>query len=118
MKKYKHGTKFVVSSREELIKRGWTILKGGSVGKVHLYSEDFGESISVNVLKIHEGRTLTVDYESEIFSDWYWVQENCFRWPVGTFLETNFIHQCIEGMTPIDGWFICKTCGINLKEIK
>lgn len=27
-------------------------------------------------------------------------------------------HKCEEGMTPLDGHFICKHCGDNLRSVK
>jgi len=70
-----------------------------------------------------EGDILTIKDKSHR-PNWYYVEEeDYFIWPVFTFLEgdkfLNILkHKCIEGMTPLDGWFICKTCGDNLREIK
>ena len=34
-------------------------------------------------------------------------------------ISTGYIpvHQCKPGMTPIDGWIICKGCGKNLTKL-
>jgi len=115
--KYTTGYKFIVSSHDKLITDGW---HQGMQGSSYSHA-GFPKCVMLTkMITKHHGETLTVRYES--LKDWYFVEENKWEWPVGTFLtgreilETN--HECVEGMTPIDGWFICKTCGTNLKEIK
>ncbi len=123
MKEYKKGTKFTICSRDELIGKGWheTYKTKGGIDPLH--HDDFpGDSINNDMLSQKE-RVLTVDFPLSNKDGWYTVLENNFNWPVATFLELNVAdlincHVCIEGMTPIDGWFICKNCGTNLKEVK
>ena len=108
------GTKFKVCTHEELIKKGW----------VHIISsyshDDFSNLVILSkMIDDYTGKTLTI--KKERTKNWYTVEENEWQWPVATFLDTeiiDFTHTCVEGMTPLLGWFIWKHCGRNLKEIK
>ena len=126
MIEYKKGTKFVVCGHDELIDRGWKY----SI-PAHWYShEDYPESYIVKpMIEDYEGETLTVESLNLNVKPkvWYFVRENSFFWPVPSLLNENIADDfgsicerdtCIEGMTPLDGWFICKNCGDNLRTIK
>lgn len=126
MTEYKEGTKFVVCGHEGLIERGWYYSN-----LAHWYShDDYPESYIVKaMIEDYEGETLTVNSLNKNVSPkvWYFVDENMFFWPVATFLKDEEItgwrgicegDTCIEGMTPLGGWFICKKCGFNLRTIK
>lgn len=132
MKKYKEGTKFEVCSEAELIKKGWVLEKSVSSGGVgYYYHDDFttstgnqGPPISTQMIT-HEGSTLTIKEEYSQIKNWYYVEENTYIWPAATFLEEAITigvvisnHECSEGITPIDGWFICKNCGKDLRKIR
>lgn len=120
MIKIKKGTKFVVCGHEELEDMGWWD------DDDHYYHDDFRRcSITFKMIAECEGKILTVTGKDPLCDDfgvikeedlcvWYIVKENVYVWPVATFLN----HTCEEGITPIFGWFICKFCGTNLKEIK
>jgi len=117
MKQYKKGTKFTVCSFDDLLKKGWYSFIFG------LNHDDFPDcSVTKTMIDEYEGETLTVDFvDSNLHRQkkWYHVNENTWVWPVATFLETvDDDHTCKDGMTPIDGWFICKTCGTNLRTVK
>lgn len=120
--KYSQGYKFIICSHDTLLKDGW-ILNAGGISYSHV---SFSKCVILkSMIKQCYGEILTVERETS--SRWYTVKENNWEWPVATFawpvatfgkeiLETD--HECVEGMTPINGWFICKTCGTNLEEIK
>lgn len=122
---YTPGTKFKVCTHKELVKKGWQ-LRISWLGKAALYEhDDFkkGGVITYSMIEDNQGLTLTIIGKSINFLNWYYVKENPNLWPVATFLETDIINtlscdSCVEGVTPIDGWFICKTCGNNLRKIK
>lgn len=117
---FKKGTKFTVCSIDELLKKGWTEDRRG----YFVHSEFPGSIINPRMIKDHQGETLTVvgrapiDVLTTISQWWYTVEENKWQWPIATFIEETEIHACKEGMTPIDGWFICKICGTNLSTVK
>ena len=115
----KEGTTFTVCSHKELTEKGWYFVGAGN----HYIKDDWpGNSITYDMIEDNKGNILTVKNDTYKKS-WFSVEENSYWWPVSVFLETepefwlNF-HTCEEGQTPIFGWFICKHCGINLKEIK
>lgn len=134
MEEYKKGTKFTPCNHKQLIENGWydTVGLPPSIAPAiptSLHHLDFpGDSINDDMLSIalsqKEELILTVDELQLYKTGWYSVIENNFNWPVATFLESNKVaeminaHVCEEGQTPIFGWFICKFCGTNLKEIK
>ena len=123
MKEYTKGTKFIVCSRDELIEKGWYKTDSGGSVPSSLSHDDFpGDTVNDDMLSKCD-EFLTVVYLLPGKTGWYTVIENSFNWPVATFLESASIinahvHVCEEGQTPIFGWFICKTCGDNLREIK
>lgn len=107
------GTKFTVCSHDELYAKGWSQDIGGNY-----YHKDFPlNTILSTMIQNFKGETLTVDCESFI-TGWYQVEESSRLWPVGAFINEiiDFSHKCEEGMTPIDGWVICKICGANLRR--
>ena len=121
MNQYKNGTKFVVCGHDELIKKGWI-----HDSRLDKYThKDFHDcSINESMLEEHEGDTFTIKSESHK-ENWYHVEEeDYYIWPVGTFLligtfvDDENDHACVEGMTEIFGWMICKTCGKNLRQIR
>lgn len=122
---YNAGTTFKVCDHEELLKKGW-ILQTHRAPKKRTYEhEDFkkGGVITYSMIEDNQGQTLTIIGASINFLYWYYVKENNNLWPVATFLETDTINtllcsKCVEGQTPILGWFICKICGHNLRKIK
>ncbi len=114
------GTKFTICDHHELKEKGWTQAKNKDY-----FNLDFGNHtipLLWSMIANWQGRILTVLCESHLIERWYQVEENFCLWPVATFLkETELTHpkcECQEGMTPIDGWFICKHCGTNLREIR
>ena len=114
MKEYKRGTKFKVCEHDELLDKGW-------IFETYRYThKDFpGDSI-IREMTHRFGDILTTTHLG-LSPRWYQVEENSWKWPVATFLESwtpKKDHICEEGITPIDGWIICKTCGDNLKEVK
>lgn len=113
---YLEGYKFIVSSHEEILKNGWVL----GLGDTSYSHEGFPKCVILtSMITRCQGQTLTVDFETN--KHWYMVKENNWEWPVGTFLAGKISepdHKCVEGMTPLDGWFICKICGTNLEEIK
>jgi len=128
MKQYKNGTKFTICSKDELKKKGWVL------SSAYYYHDDFpsnintlGPPISWPMLA-YEGSTFTIKEPYSLCKNWYYVQENHWIWPVATFLEEttkNFTsewiisnHKCMDGITPIYGWIICKICGKDLREVK
>jgi len=110
--KYKKGTKFTVCDHNELLKKGWytTVWMGYQKCYKHI---NFPKSrIIYSELEKYQSQTLTV--KAQVYTDWYRAEEeNWNLWPVSTFLKN---HECIEGMTPIGGWIICKICGIDLRQ--
>lgn len=113
-KKIKNGTKFVVCGHKELSKKGWKLWDGVYTHKKF----GRGEVITYDMIESCQGQIFTVKEESELFPNWFWVDQNECLWPVDQFIITvPYLHNCVEGMTPIDGWVICKICGTNLKEI-
>jgi len=121
---YKNGTQFIVCTHEELEKKGWKLSSGVVTGafKGDYSHRDFtcGGIIQWEMIEDWKYSTLTVKGIATSYIRWYFVEENNYLWPVDQFMLTTvpYLHNCIEGMTPIDGWFICKTCGDNLREIK
>lgn len=122
MMKFYKGHKFTVCSLEELCKDGWG--QGAPALSTKRYShKDFPKYLlpPEDIMSKYEGKTLTVDKISTFAKNCYWVEENIWEWPVAAFDEMEYevktIHVCIEGMTPIDGWFICKHCGMDLRRI-
>lgn len=130
MEEFTKGTKFIVDIHKELEKKGWTLGYGYHSEYTH---DDFNGVLTWQMIETYGGKALTVKdlavwsfLKHQEHDKWYTVEENKHQWPVSVFLEitekSNFldgcIGGCIEGMTPIDGWFICKTCGDNLREIK
>lgn len=119
------GTKFLVCGHEELMDKGWWEDDEINVhSEGNYYHDDFQAcSITFKMIRENEGKTLTVTGYDPFLDKtlasrtWFTVAENPYVWPVSTFLRVSH-HTCEEGMTPIDGWFICKICGDNLKEIK
>lgn len=84
MNKFKEGYKFRVCSREELIKRGWILHTN------HYKHHDWPtECITFTMIKNYEGKILTVG--SNVWSEWYTVEENYCIWPAGTFDTVNSI---------------------------
>lgn len=117
MKKLTQDTKFVVCGHEELKTLGWKLQP--AYGWCYYHDNFPGNYITYTMIEKYQGKTLTIT--SCVQEHWYNVKEDRDRWawPVATFLMLpTVIHICEEGMTPIDGWFICKYCGSNLKEIK
>lgn len=124
MKKIKQGTTFKICGVSGLIKRGWLKIPGLALNFFYFRHDDFpGCQITEKMIVKHEGCILTVVKESKFAENWYWVDENIWEWPVATFLKTDLkdliisnpdLHSCVEGVTPIDGWVICKTCGRDL----
>jgi len=117
--KFDEGYQFLMCSHDELIEKGWEL------ENYEYFHDDFpGNVISEDMLD-YEGQILTVKKESAI-KNWYHIDDDDYSWtwPVATFMPVANIlilapdHICEKGMTPIDGWFICKTCGTNLKQIK
>lgn len=119
---FKKGTKFIVCGHEKLMDLGWW-----EDDDEHYYHDDFQAcSITFKMIEENEGKTLTVTGKDPALDNelavwlWYTVAENKYVWPVSTFIivsDTND-HACVEGMTPLDGWFFCKICGDNLRTIK
>lgn len=126
---HKEGTEFVVCGHDELIKKGWIYSKAG---RHYRHDDSLDTYIVKQMIEDFEGETLTVESLNLKVDPkvWYFVKENGFFWPVWTFLKDNIGcsrfdfdsicegDTCIEGMTPLDGWFICKKCGFNLRTIK
>jgi len=126
---YKEGTKFTVCSPDEILKKGWTIFHWQGYQKCYEHINFPKNRIIYSELEKYQSQTLTV--KAQVYTDWYRVEEENWNvWPVATFLLPLLKDEeitgwrgicegdtCIEGMTPIDGWFICKTCGTNLTEI-
>ena len=114
--KIKKGTKFTVCDHDDLLKRGW------HKDCMDYLNDDFPDNwISYTMIENWQGKTLTVKGLAYGCSEWYSVEENNFTWPIATFLGdmvSTKDHKCEEGMTPIDDWVICKTCGDNLRKIK
>jgi len=116
----KRGTKFTVGSFDDLEKNGWTQDSDGD----YIHPDFSGCMIISHMIKNNEGKTLTVRALTSWANGWYSVHENSQHWPVATFLsEESSIclrtgHLCEQGMTPIDGWIICKICGVNLFTVK
>lgn len=124
MKQYSKGTKFIVCGHDELLKKGWMHVPNGIFSDTYLHDDFPGCPINAVMIKDYEGQTLTTNEDCRR-DDWYHVDEESFWiWPVatflliGTFVDDENEHTCEEGMTPIDCWFICKTCGTNLRQIK
>lgn len=120
----KIGTKFVVCGYEELMDLGWWTKDDEVSPDGHYYHDAFQScSMTFKMITENEGNTLTVTgcdhFLDKALSSctWYTVAENMYVWPVVTFLRRS-THACEEGMTPIDGWFICKICGDDIREIK
>ncbi len=115
MKHVIKGYKFKVCSCDELIKRGWIYIYN-----YYTHPDFLGGIILREMIDANDGKILTVTNFSTI--GWYIVKENNWIWPVVTFLkETELTHlncECEKGMTPIDGWIICKHCGNNLSLVK
>jgi len=116
MKQYKEGTQFTVCTVEYL-----TDVLGWWEEDEYYYHDNFiALSISPNMLKSID-KTLTVSKRT-YGEDWYGVEENDYYWPVATFLDGSNIFSCSdgckEGVTPINGWIICKVCGTDLKLIR
>lgn len=118
MKKFSSGYKFIICSHDELIEKGWEKEYQG------YFHDDFkGNCLAIKMLE-YEGRILTVKNEAPIL-DWYIIQEDyAWTWPVATFTPAadiirfqSYSHTCEEGMTELGGWFICKHCGTNLRQI-
>lgn len=115
---FKKDTKFTVCNHDELLKRGWIDNNGFS----YAHPEFSGKVITYSMIETCQGKTLTV-IDTTFPLRWYLVEENVWLWPVATFIEEvelNICSQngCQEGMTPIDGWMICKICGANLSVVK
>lgn len=120
------GHTFKVCSLDELINSGWS--KGLHRGKRYSH-KDFARYVLPpdEIMRKLEGKTLTVDKKSTFAQNCYWVKDNIWEWPVAAFEDIagnlvvtkniKTIHVCIEGMTPIDGWYICKHCGMDLRRI-
>jgi len=131
---YNPGTKFEVCNHEELVDKGWVLQKSFSgasnkISPTKLYEHpDFkkGGVITYTMIEKNKGQTLTVLAASINFLYWYYVKENANLWPVATFMDEDISStilvwcpdSCVEGQTPILGWFICKICGHNLRKIK
>lgn len=124
MNEYKKGTQFEVCGHEGLLKKDW---KYSLAGKIYSHVDYQQSYIVKSMIDSHEGEILTVIGLNDRVTPkkWYFVQENGYFWPVASFLETsNDIDsiceggECEEGMTPLDGWFICKKCGFNLRTVK
>jgi len=124
MKKYKKGTKFTVFSHKDFCNKGWHLDSTGN----HYSHDDFPFcSVSCMMVDNYVGQILTVVGEDNLREDWYNVDEcKYYIWPVATFLadsDESFTisgsdEGCKEGITPINGWIICKVCGKDLRKIK
>lgn len=128
MIQYRKGTKFTICSEVQLIKKGWVLSSG------YYYHDDFPSNLSTlgppisKPMIAYEGSTFTIKEPYPSCKNWYYVNENNWIWPVATFIEEttkNSIsgwvvsnHACMDGITPIFGWIICKTCGKNLREVR
>ncbi len=123
--KFKKGDPVYFPTYVELKLLGWK----DNTGNYGLLHDDCNSKSFIIHKKMYilGGRIVTVDVPvSEYTEGLYHVKEdkNSWSWPLDILNEqwinynksSSHIHE--EGMTPIDGWFICKTCGTNLKEIK
>lgn len=123
MKEYPVGTTFKVCGHDELIKKGW---RHDHLSDKYTHKDFPNCSINVKMLEDHEGDILTIKNKSHR-PHWYYVEEEeYFIWPVFTFLSDDYDDGiifsckdgCVEGMTEIFGWIICKTCGKDLRQIR
>lgn len=117
--KFKPGYKFWMCDHDRLIEKGWEL------ENCEYFHDDFpGNVISEDMVSEFKGKILTVKKES-VIENWYHIDEDDYSWtwPVGSFEQDPCEQdpceqdQCEEGMTPINGWIICKTCGENLRQI-
>ncbi len=125
------GAKFYMPTYDELIKLGWQDATHITLDK-GLWHEDIGNRNFI----IHEtmyndfgGTWVTIDFPLTSHSDGLYriiEDDSNWCWPLYVLHEQwnnyNFMQGITcnheEGITPIDGWFICKHCGDNLREIK
>lgn len=119
MTKLTKGTKFIVCGHEELKNLGWNFDPGGGGESYYRHHNFPGNSITHGMIEKYQGKTLTI-VKGWVQEGWYIVEDNGWAWPAATFLmlPPTLDHTCEEGITPIDGWFICKQCGTNLRIIK
>lgn len=124
MENRKKGDLIKIPTLEELESDGWLWYNGGT----SIYHPD----LSVVNYRMGEdmqkyfGKTVTLIGIDLIINghNLYGIEEDNenWRWCFDFFDERRPLPACFfnheEGMTPIDGWFICKTCGTNLREIK
>lgn len=136
MEIYKIGDILTIPSLEELQSLGWFLTKKDKLTHDDLDSYNYNMNAdmmawlgkTVTILDKEGNFNLTLDGEDvgQLYSikednAWAW----CFPLFNHQFRHNDLIKSssslCIshvEGITPIFGWFICKNCGTDLREVK
>lgn len=123
----KKGDVFLLPSRENLIEFGWN-LDPISHSLIHPVSP-----VSITTYMFDKlGTLVTIDCKDNIFEGCYFITRVTYNytWPIDLLNKqmtkyritpdgcSKFLFEpCEEGMTPMDGYFICKYCGENMRKI-
>jgi len=121
---FKPGDDFLLPSIKNLIELGWkhNICITHPVSPVSITSHMFDKLDTL----------VTIDCIDNIFEGCYFITKVTYNytWPIDLLNKqmtkyritpdgcSKFLFDpCEEGMTPIDGYFICKHCGENMRKI-
>lgn len=122
--KYKKGDKYLLPTSDELKKIGWRTLYNSKDFTPYLQYKNI-PIINCDMISFL-GTCVTIKDRS--VTGCYTILEDVYFWPLEVFDETRYrispdgclkflFEPCEEGITPIDGYFICKHCGENMRKI-
>lgn len=123
---FKKGDVFLLPSMKNLIELGWN--------HVHISHSIKHQDSLVTITPFmfdKLGTLVTIDCIDTIFDGCYFITKVTYNytWPIDLLSKQMlnlrytvpspciFYANCEEGMTPIDGYFICKHCGENMRKI-
>ena len=128
---YKKGHIFIVPTLDELLQSGCTERTPGK----YSHPDVPGGYLTIGVALSCGGRVLTIKdgpnidgfYSAVETNNWLFHVEFCQQIVAAVWHGAQSTspacessskpnHTCTPGMTPVDGWTICKHCGKNLKK--
>lgn len=123
--KYKKGDQYLLPTFEQLVGWGWKPVYDPNTFEPTLQhwinSHKCNIYISCEMMKLL-GTVITIKDGGSHFGSY--LDKLSYFWPLGLFdkqrgevVVAGVQCDCEEGMTPIDGYIICKHCGNNIREI-